>query len=330
MKDRFRAIMVRNDGGTTRAGLEELSLPDLMDGDVVVAVSHSTVNYKDGLAVTGRAPVVRKFPMIPGIDLAGTVETSSNPKFKPGDKVLINGYGLSENHFGGYSEFARVNAGWLVPLPAAFSPAEAMAIGTAGYTAMLCVLALEDAHVTPDKGPVVVTGAAGGVGSVAVALLARLGYRVVASTGRPEEEAYLKGLGAAEIIPRTELSGAAKPLAKERWAGAVDTVGSSTLANVIASLSYGGAVAACGLAGGMDLPASVAPFILRGVSLLGIESVYMPMTRRLQAWQRLARDLDVKALAAMTQMISLKDVPKAAEDILAGRIRGRLVVEIGP
>jgi len=330
MKDRFQAIMVRNDGGTTRAGLEEIGLSDLMDGDVVVAVSHSTVNYKDGLAVTGRAPVVRKFPMIPGIDLAGTVESSSHPKFKPGDKVLINGYGLSESHFGGLSEFARVNGDWLVPLPTAFSPAEAMAIGTAGYTAMLCVLALEDAHVTPDKGPVVVTGAAGGVGSVAVALLAKLGYRVIASTGRPEEEAYLKGLGVAEIIPRTELSGAAKPLAKERWAGAVDTVGSSTLANVIASLSYGGAVAACGLAGGMDLPASVAPFILRGISLLGIESVYMPMPRRLQAWQRLARDLDPKVLAAMTRMISLKDVPKAAEDILAGRVRGRLVVEIAP
>ena len=330
MKDRFNAIMVRNDGGSYTAGTVELGLSDLMAGDVVVAVSHSTVNYKDGLAVTGRAPVVRKFPMIPGIDLAGTVESSSNPKFKPGDKVLINGFGLSESHFGGYSAFARVNADWLVPLPAAFGPAEAMAIGTAGYTAMLCVLALEDAHVTPDKGPVVVTGAAGGVGSVAVALLAKLGYRVVASTGRTEEEAYLKSLGATEIIPRTELSDAAKPLAKERWAGAVDTVGSSTLANVIASLSYGGAVAACGLAGGMDLPTSVAPFILRGVSLLGIDSVYMPMPRRLQAWQRLARDLDPKALASMTRMISLKDVPQAAEDILAGRVRGRLVVEIAP
>ncbi|MDE3115892.1 MAG: oxidoreductase [Pseudomonadota bacterium] len=330
MKDRFNAIMVRNDGGTSIASMVELGHSDLMDGDVVVAVSHSTVNYKDGLAITGRAPVVRKFPMIPGIDLAGTVESSANPKFKPGDKVLINGFGLSESHFGGLSEYARVNADWLVPLPAAFSAAEAMAIGTAGYTAMLCVLALEDAHVTPDKGPVVVTGAAGGVGSVAVALLAKLGYRVVASTGRPEEEAYLKGLGAAEIIPRTELSGAAKPLAKERWAGAVDTVGSSTLANVIASLSYGGAVAACGLAGGMDLPTSVAPFILRGISLLGIESVYMPMPRRIEAWRRLARDLDPKALAAMTRMISLKDVPKAAGDILAGQIRGRLVVEIAP
>ena len=330
MKDRFHAIMVRNDGGAYHAALEELGLSDLMAGDVVVAVSHSTVNYKDGLAITGRAPVVRKFPMIPGIDMAGTVEASDNPKFKPGDKVLINGFGLSESHFGGLSEYARVNADWLVPLPAAFSAAEAMAIGTAGYTAMLCVLALEDAHVTPDKGPVVVTGAAGGVGSVAVALLAKLGYRVVASTGRPAEEAYLKGLGASEIILRTELSGAAKPLAKERWAGAVDTVGSSTLANVIASLSYGGAVAACGLAGGMDLPTSVAPFILRGISLLGIESVYMPMPRRLEAWRRLARDLDPKALAAMTRMISLKDVPKAAGDILAGQIRGRLVVEIAP
>lgn len=329
MKTRFHALLLRKDGDTQTAEDVELGLDDLMDGDVVVSVSHSTVNYKDGLAVTGRSPVVRKFPMIPGIDLAGTVETSANPKFKPGDKVLLNGYGLSENHYGGYSQVARVKGDWLVPLPAAFTAADAMAIGTAGYTAMLCVLALEDAGVTPEKGAVVVTGAAGGVGSVAVAILAKLGYRVIASTGRTEEEAYLKSLGAAEIIPRTDLSGPAKPLAKERWAGAVDSVGSTTLANLLAATSYGGAVSACGLAGGMDLPASVAPFILRGISLLGIESVYMPMKRRLQAWERLARDLDPKVLASMTRMISLKDVRQAAEDILAGRVRGRLVVEMG-
>jgi acrylyl-CoA reductase (NADPH) len=328
MKDRFKAILITKDGTTQTAKETELGLDDLMEGDVTVAVSHSTVNYKDGLAITGRSPVVRKFPMIPGIDLAGVVETSSHPNFKPGDKVLLNGFGLSETHFGGYAELARVKGDWLVPLPKAFSAADAMAIGTAGYTSMLSVLALEDAGVTPAKGPVVVTGAAGGVGSVAVALLAKLGFRVIASTGRPEEEAYLKELGAAEIIPRSELGGDPRPLSKERWAGAVDSVGSKTLANVIAATQYGGAVAACGLAQGLDLPTSVAPFILRGISLHGIESVYMPMPRRLQAWERLARDLDVTKLASMTKTIKLADVPQAAADILAGLVRGRLVVEI--
>jgi acrylyl-CoA reductase (NADPH) len=328
MKDRFKAVMVRKDADKQTVEDVEIGLNDLMDGDVVVAVSHSTVNYKDGLVLTGRAPVVRKFPMIAGIDLAGTVETSSHPQFKPGDKVILNGYGLSETHFGGYAEYARVKGDWLVPLPQAFTPAEAMAIGTAGYTAMLCVLALEDAGVTPDKGSIVVTGAAGGVGSVAISLLAKLGYQVTASTGRTEEEGYLKGLGATEIIPRTELSGDPRPLAKERWAGGVDSVGSKTLANVIASLRYGGAVAACGLAAGMDLPTSVAPFILRNVSLLGVDSVQLPKPRRLQAWERLARDLDVSKLAAITQTIPLSGVRKAADDILAGRVRGRLVVQI--
>jgi acrylyl-CoA reductase (NADPH) len=329
MKERFKAVMIRKQDNAQSAEDVEIGLADLMDGDVVVAVSHSTVNYKDGLALTGRAPVVRKFPMIPGIDLAGTVETSANPNFKPGDRVLLNGFGLSENHYGGYAEYARVKGDWLVPLPSAFTPAQAMAIGTAGYTAMLCVLALEDAHITPDKGAVLVTGANGGVGSVAIALLAKLGYRVTALTGRTEEEAYLRELGANEIIPRSELSGEPRALGKERWAGAVDSVGSKTLANVIASLSYGGAVAACGLAGGMDLPTSVAPFILRGVSLLGIDSVQAPMKRRLQAWERLARDLDIKKLEAMTRMIPLSGVREAAADILAGKVRGRLVVEIG-
>jgi acrylyl-CoA reductase (NADPH) len=328
MKSRFKAILVQKNDQGQSADDVELAHADLMDGDVTVAVSHSTLNYKDGLVLTGRSPVVRKFPMIPGIDLAGTVEESSNPNFKPGDKVLLNGYGLSETHHGGYSEYARVKGDWLVPLPSAFTAAEAMAIGTAGYTAMLAVLALEDAHVTPAKGAVVVTGAAGGVGSVAVTVLAKLGYRVIASTGRVGEEPYLKSLGAAEIIPRTELSGEPRMLGKERWAGGVDSVGSKTLANVLASTSYGGAVAACGLAGGMDLPTSVAPFILRGVSLLGIDSVQMPMLRRRQAWDRLARDLDIAKLAAMTTTIPLSGVRQAAEDILAGKIRGRVVVDV--
>jgi acrylyl-CoA reductase (NADPH) len=326
MSDRFKAVLIRKEGEAQKAELTELSRDALMDGDVTVAVSHSTVNYKDGLVLSGRSPVVRRFPMIPGIDLAGMVESSTHGEFKPGDKVLLNGFGLSETHYGGYAQVARVKGDWLVPT--AFTPSEAMAIGTAGYTAMLCVLALEDAGVTPAKGPVLVTGAAGGVGSVATALLARLGHHVIASTGRTEEETYLKQLGAAEIIPRSELSGDPKPLAKERWAGAVDSVGSKTLANVLASTKYGGAVAACGLAQGMDLPASVAPFILRGVSLLGIESVYMPKPRRLVAWQRLARDLDKEKLARMTRTIGLKDVFQAGEDILAGRIRGRLVVDL--
>ena len=328
MKSRFKAILLRKDGDKQTAEDVELSPDDLMPGDVTIAVSHSTVNYKDGLALTGRAPIARKFPMIPGIDLAGTVEESSHPEFKPGDKVLLNGFGLSETHYGGYSELARVKGDWLVPLPKAFTPAQAMAIGTAGYTAMLCVLALEDAHVTPAKGAVVVTGANGGVGSVAVAVLAKLGYKVIASTGRPEEAAYLKDLGASEIIPRADLAGDPRPLAKERWAGGVDSVGSKTLANVIAATSYQGAVAACGLAGGMDLPTSVAPFILRGISLLGIDSVQMPKPRRLQAWDRLAKDLDPAKLAAMTHTIPFSGLRQAAEDILGGKIRGRLVVEI--
>ncbi len=328
VKNRFRAVLIRKDGDRQSVNEEEIGLADLMDGDVVVAVSHSTVNYKDGLALTGRAPVVRKFPMIPGIDLAGTVQDSVHPDFRPGDKVLLNGFGLSETHYGGYAEVARVKGEWLIPLPDAFTPAQAMAIGTAGYTAMLAVMALEDAHIVPAKGPVVVTGASGGVGSVAVALLAKLGFHVIASTGRMQEAAYLQSLGAAEIIAREELSGDPRPLAKERWTGAVDSVGSRTLANVIASTRYGGAVAACGLAQGMDLPVSVAPFILRGVSLLGIESVYMPRARRLIAWERLARDLDIGKLAAMTRTIGLGDVRRAAEEILAGKVRGRLVVDL--
>jgi acrylyl-CoA reductase (NADPH) len=328
MKNRFKAILVQKDDKGQSAEDVELTPAELMDGDVTVAVSHSTVNYKDGLVLTGRSPVVRRFPMIPGIDLAGTVEESSSPNWKRGDKVVLNGYGLSETHYGGYAELARVKGDWLVPLPGAFTAADAMAIGTAGYTAMLAVMALEDAGVTKDRGAVLVTGAAGGVGSVAIAILAKLGYRVVASTGRPEEGAYLESLGAVEIVPRAELAGEPRMLGKERWAGAVDSVGSKTLAIVLASTSYSGAVAACGLAGGMDLPTTVAPFILRGVSLLGLDSVQMPMPRRRKAWERLARDLDVKKLAAMTRTIKLDQVRQAAEDILVGKVRGRIVVEI--
>jgi acrylyl-CoA reductase (NADPH) len=286
------------------------------------------VNYKDGLVLTGRAPVVRRFPMIPGVDLAGTVIESASAEFRSGDSVLVNGFGLSETHYGGYAERARVKGEWLVRLPREFSAADAMAIGTAGYTAMLALMALEDAGVTPEKGSVLVTGASGGVGSVAIALLAKLGYSVIASTGRTEEEAYLKQLGASQVIPRDELSGDVKPLAKERWVGAIDSVGSRTLANVLGSTKYGGAVAACGLAQGMDLPTSVAPFILRGVSLLGIESVYMPMPRRRQAWARLVRDLDKEKLRQMTRTIGLADVFAVGEEILAGRVRGRLVVDL--
>ena len=328
MTDRFRALLISKDGEGQKVHDAELSTGDLMDGNVMIAVSYSTMNYKDALALTGRAPVVRRFPMIPGIDLAGTVATSEDSAFRPGDRVLINGFGLGETHYGGYAQRARVKSEWLLPIPGAFSFAEAMAIRTAGYTAMLAVLALEDTGVKPESGPVVVTGAAGGVGSVAVALLSKLGWRVIASTGRVAEAAYLKNLGAQEIISRSEHGGEPRMLAKERWAAAIDSVGSKTLANVIAATSYGGAVAACGLAGGMDLPTSVAPFILRGVSLLGIESVNMKMPRRRQAWDRLARDLDREKLAAMTRTIELHEVPRVAEDVLEGTVRGRLVVKV--
>ncbi len=324
----FTALVLERDGGRPTVALKDMSEADLMDGNVTVRVTHSTVNYKDGLAITGKLPVVRRYPMIPGIDLAGVVETSSHPDFKSGDKVVLNGWGLGETHFGGYAELARVNGDWLVPLPDAIGPHEAMAIGTAGYTAMLCVLALEAHGLTPSMGPVVVTGAAGGVGSVAIALLAKLGWHVIASTGRANEADYLKSLGAAEIVDRAELSGPARPLGKERWIAGVDTVGSHTLANVLSMTSYGGAIAACGLAQGMDLPASVAPFILRGVSLLGIDSVMCPKPKRLMAWQRLTRDLDLAKLAAMTTTIDLAAVPDTAAAILEGRVRGRVVVSV--
>ena len=329
MSDTFKALLISRDEDKKQSvDWAEMTDDQLMEGDDTVAVEATTVNYKDGLAITGTAPVVRKFPLIPGIDFAGTVISSENPDWKAGDKVVLNGWGVGETHHGAYAGRARVKGNWLVPLPDGMSAREAMAVGTAGYTAMLCILALERHGIDPARGPVVVTGAAGGVGSVAVAVLSRLGYQVVASTGREAEHGYLKDLGAAEIIDRAELSGPAKPLAKERWAGGIDAVGSHTLANVLSMTSYGGAVAACGLAQGMDLPTSVAPFILRGVSLLGIDSVMAPKEIRMEAWRRIAADLDRDKLAAMTTVMPFDDVIKAAGDIIGGSVRGRLVIEM--
>jgi acrylyl-CoA reductase (NADPH) len=325
----FKAVRIdKADKGTTVA-LTQFDESELMDGDVTVRVEWSTVNYKDGLAVTGKAPVVRRFPMIAGIDFAGTVEASSNPNWKPGDKVIGNGWGMGETHLGAYAEKTRVKGDWLVRLPDGMTTRDAMAVGTAGYTAMLSVLALEKHGLKPADGPIVVTGAAGGVGSVAIAVLSKLGYQVIASTGRTSEEGYLKSLGASEIIDRNELSGPAKPLAKERWAGGIDSVGSTTLANLLSMTKYRGAIAACGLAAGMDLPSSVAPFILRGVCLLGIDSVMCPIELRQQAWARLATDLDHTKLAEITQEIPLDQVIDAGAKVLAGQVRGRIVVKIG-
>ena len=324
----FRAIVIDKAAAGQDVRLAEFDEKNLMEGDVTVAVEWSTVNYKDGLALTGKAPVVRRFPMIPGIDLAGTVESSSHPAWKQGDKVILDGWGLGETHLGAFAEKARVKGDWLVRLPRTMSAREAMAIGTAGYTAMLAVMALERAGVTPSRGPVVVTGAAGGVGSVAVAILAKLGYAVTASTGRLSESDYLKGLGAAEIIDRKELTGSPRALGKERWAGGIDAVGSTTLANVLSMTRYGGAVAACGLAGGLDLPTSVAPFILRGVTLIGIDSVMCPMDQRQQAWRRLETELDRGKIAAMTSEIGLANVIDAGTRIVEGQVRGRIVVKV--
>ena len=326
---KFKAYVIEKAEKGTSGALTEFDEANLMDGDVTVRVEYSTVNYKDGLAVTGSAPVVRRFPMIAGIDLAGTVESSTNPNWKAGDKVILNGWGLGETHLGAYGEKARVKGDWLVRLPAGMSARDAMAIGTAGYTAMLAVMALEQHGLKPDSGPIVVTGAAGGVGSVAIAILAKLGFSVIATTGRPQEADYLKGLGASEILDRKELSAPAKPIAKERWAGGIDSVGSTTLANLLSMTRYGGAIAACGLAGGMDLPGSVAPFILRGVCLYGIDSVMCPLPKRNEAWKRLENDLDRQKLAAMTSEIGLSELPDAAAKILKGQVRGRIVVKIG-
>jgi acrylyl-CoA reductase (NADPH) len=326
---KFKAIVVEKAEGGTKAALTDFDEADLMEGDVTVRVEYSTLNYKDGLAVTGKGPVVRRFPMIAGIDFAGTVESSGHASWKPGDKVILNGWGCGETHLGAYAEKARVKGDWLVPLPKSMSAREAMAIGTAGYTAMLAVMALERHGLDPSGGPIAVTGAAGGVGSVAIAILAKRGFAVHAVTGRPQEADYLKGLGASAIVERKDLAGPAKLLAKERWAGAVDAVGSTTLANLLSMTRYGGAVAACGLAGGMDLPGSVAPFILRGVCLYGIDSVMCPLERRQDAWKRVENDLNRQKLATMTREIGLSDVFGAAPEILSGQVRGRIVVKIG-
>jgi acrylyl-CoA reductase (NADPH) len=325
----FKAIVIRKSDGGQTVALSDFDENELMEGDVTFRVEWSTINYKDGLAITGKAPVVRRFPMIAGIDAAGTVETSSHPEWKPGDKVVLNGWGCGETHLGGYAEKMRCKGDWLVALPATMTTRDAMAIGTAGYTAMLAVLALERHGVTPDRGPVIVTGASGGVGSVAVTILAKLGHHVIAATGRPQEADYLKELGAAEVIARQELTGPVRALGKERWAGGVDGVGSVTLANVLSMTRYGGAIAACGLAGGMDLPTSVAPFILRGVSLLGIDSVMCPQQSRRNAWRRLETDLDAKKLATMTEQIGLSGVVEGAQRLMGGAVRGRIVVKIG-
>jgi acrylyl-CoA reductase (NADPH) len=329
MAGTFKALVVdRDDQKKQSVGVRDMTLDELMQGDVVVRVSHSTVNYKDGLAITGKLPVVRRWPMIPGVDFSGTVVSSATPEFNPGDAVIANGWGMGETHYGGYAGMARVPGAWLIKKPTELTSAEAMAIGTAGYTAMLCVMALERHGVAPEKGPVVVTGAAGGVGSVAIAVLKKLGYHVAAVTGRKEEHGYLTDLGAAEILGREEFSGDAKMLDKERWIGAVDTVGSKILANVIAMTKIEGAVAACGNAAGMDLPTSVAPFILRGISLLGINSVYLPKGLREEAWARLVTDLDRDKLRAMTTTIGFDRVKETGEKIAEGKVRGRVVVEM--
>lgn len=324
----FKAILIDKESGSYGARVAELDEAQLPQGDVLVDVSYSTLNYKDGLAITGKSPVVRSFPMVPGIDFAGTVAQSANPAYAVGDKVVLNGWGVGEQHWGGLAQKARVKGEWLIPLPAGLTLRQTMAVGTAGYTAMLCILALERHGIAPGRGDVLVTGASGGVGSFAIALLARRGYRVVASTGKLQEAQYLEQLGAAEVIDRAALSEPGRPLQKERWAAAIDSVGGHTLANVCASLYADGAVAACGLAQGMDFPATVAPFILRGVSLLGINSVTRPFAERQQAWQALGETLDLKQLDTITREIGLAEAIPAASDLLAGLVRGRLVVDV--
>ena len=324
----MRALLTQKSDSGLTTGLAELLEDQLGEGDVSVRIEWSTVNYKDALALSGRGDIMKVLPLVGGIDFAGTVESSTNATFMPGDRVLVNGYGLSQTHHGGYAEKARVPGDWLVPVPEAFSTRDAMAIGTAGYTAMLCVLALEHAGLTPDRGDVLVTGANGGVGSIAISLLSELGYRVIASTGRPTEADYLRFLGASEVIDRNELSAPGRPLGKERWGGAVDSVGSHTLANVLAQTRYRGAVAACGLAQGMDLPGSMAPFILRNVTLAGIDSVNTPRPLRMQAWERLATNLDPAKLASATREIGLAEVPEAIAQLLQGKVQGRTVVRI--
>ncbi len=324
----FRALQISKTETGQQVDFVDLTEADLMEGDVTVAVSHSSINYKDGLAITGKAPIIRKFPLIPGVDFAGTVTKSSHPKWKVGDDVILNGWGVGEQHHGGFSEVARVNGDWLVAVPKGWTCAETMAVGIAGYTAMLCVMALEEQGVKPGDGEILVTGAAGGVGSISIAILAKLGYKVAVSTGRVYEAEFLKALGATTIIDRNEFNGPIKPLAKSRWAGAIDSVGSTTLANVISQMNNEAAVVACGLAQGMDLPTNVAPFILRGVRLIGINSVTTPMPRRQAAWDRIARDLNRIQLHALTTHVKLEDVSRIAADIVKGQVRGRVVVDI--
>ncbi len=325
----FNAVLIEKEDTTQRVALTRVADEDLPEGDVTVDIAYSTLNYKDALAITGQSPVVRQFPMVPGIDFAGTVASSRDPAFAPGDRVLLNGWGVGESHWGGLAQRARVQGAWLTPMPAGIDARQAMAIGTAGYTAMLCLMALEHHGLEPGSGPVLVTGASGGVGSVAIALLARAGHEVIAATGRPEESDYLRQLGASTIIERSTLSAAGRPLAKERWAAAIDSVGSHTLVNACAGTRAEGAVAACGLAQGMDFPATVAPFILRGVSLLGINSVTQPQSKRRIAWERLARELDAAQLDAITRQIGLDEVIDTAQALLQGRVRGRVVVAVG-
>jgi acrylyl-CoA reductase (NADPH) len=324
----FRALLVSKTDDGQKAEIVRMEESDLMEGDVTVDVSHSSVNYKDGLAVTGKGPIIRKFPMIPGVDFAGTVRSSSHPKWKAGDQVILNGWGVGEQHHGGFAEVARVPGDWLVPVPKGWSCADAMAVGVAGYTSALCLIALEEQGVKPSDGDILVTGAAGGVGTTSIVLLAKHGFRVVASTGRVSEEAFLKDLGAAAVVDRNEFNGPVKPLAKARWAGAVDSVGSVTLANVLSQINPEGTVVACGLAQGMDLPTTVAPFILRGVKLIGINSVSTPMPLRMKAWDLIARDLDLAKLHHLTTHVKLEDVPRVAADIVKGQVRGRVVVDI--
>jgi len=324
----MQAILINKDDSGYSAQMSQIEEQRLPEGDVLIQVDYSTLNYKDSLAITGASPVVRNFPMVPGIDFAGTVEHSDHADFKAGDQVVLNGFGVGEGHWGGLAQKARVKGDWLVPLPTAFTPKQAMTIGTAGYTAMLCVMALEQQGVNPDQGEILVTGAAGGVGSVAVSLLAKLGYHVVASSGRPEEKDYLLSLGATQVMDRNELSEKGRPLAKERWAGAIDVAGSHTLANICASMKYGGTVAACGLAQGYDLPATVMPFILRGVTLAGIDSVYRPKADRIAAWNRLAEDLDLTHLDAIMTEITLGQALETAQEQMQGLTRGRFVVNV--
>ncbi|WCE10201.1 acrylyl-CoA reductase (NADPH) [Pseudomonas sp. JBR1] len=324
----FKALLIEKHDEAPRVDITEMAETQLPEGDVTVRVLYSTLNYKDALAITGRGPVVRQFPMVPGIDFAGVVEVSSNPQYQPGDRVLLNGWGVGESHWGGLAEKARVKGEWLIPLPFALSEFQAMAVGTAGYTAMLCLMALERHGLTPQSGKVLVTGATGGVGSFAISLLARRGYSVLAVTGKQQESEYLKRLGAESVMDRAELSAPGRPLGKERWAAAIDSVGSHTLANVCAGTAAEGAVAACGLAQGMDLPMTVAPFILRGVSLLGVNSVTQPYERRVEAWRRLGEELDSDLLLTISREISLQDTVSVADDLLSGKVRGRVVVKM--